>query len=115
MRSSLIIIALVVLLVVVGNPFQSEEEPARVTYAGPTPVGLKFTVAAGVLSGFFGEENIKLVQTEAPINPGSSGAPLLDRAGRGVGANTLVTTQAPGVDFSISISTAVQGFDLAAS
>ncbi len=82
-------------------------------YTVGNPIGLKFTVTAGVFSGFFEEEGIKLIQTDAPINPGNSGGPLVDKFGRVVGVNTLVATKAQGIGFSIPISTVVQEFGLA--
>ena len=47
-----------------------------------------------------------LVQTDAAINAGNSGGPLLDLAGRVVGINTAVIASAHGIGFAISIDTA---------
>jgi serine protease Do len=47
-----------------------------------------------------------LVQTDAAINAGNSGGPLLDLGGRVVGINTAVIASAHGIGFAISIDTA---------
>ena len=57
------------------------------------------------------ERNIKLlnlIQTDAPINPGSSGGPLVDVRGRVVGITTAVVQFAQGLGFAIPMSTAME-------
>ena len=46
-----------------------------------------------------------LLQTDAAINAGNSGGPLLDLSGRVVGINTAVIASAHGIGFAISIDT----------
>lgn len=79
------------------------------------PLGLGWTVTAGVVSALGRElqveRNIKLlnlIQTDAPINPGSSGGPLVDVRGRVVGITTAVVQFAQGLGFAIPMSTAME-------
>lgn len=46
------------------------------------PLGLENSVVAGVLSGRRALEEVEMLQVAIPIEPGNSGGPLLDRAGR---------------------------------
>jgi S1-C subfamily serine protease len=49
-----------------------------------------------------------MIQTDAPINPGSSGGPLVDSEGRVVGITTAVVQYAQGLGFAVPTSTALQ-------
>ena len=59
------------------------------------PLGLDFTVTAGIVSAKGRSPTITAVeafiQTDAPINPGNSGGPLTDLYGRVVGINTAIS------------------------
>lgn len=59
-------------------------------YTLGAPVGLELTLASGILSGRREEDGRRLVQTTAPISPGSSGGGLFDARGNLVGVTTLV-------------------------
>lgn len=65
-----------------------------------SPLGLQHTVSLGVVSAvgrqLEPESPMIYVQTDASINPGSSGGPLVDLRGRLVGINTLIASQAGG-------------------
>jgi serine protease Do len=59
-------------------------------YTLGSPSGLELTIADGILSGLREESGRRLIQTTAPISPGSSGGGLFDARGNLVGITTGV-------------------------
>src|SRR5208282_6088460 len=72
-------------------------------YALGAPKGLELTFTNGIVSSFRKSNAQFLIQTTAPIAPGSNGGPLFDRAGRVVGVTTSMISDAPGIYFSVGI------------
>ncbi len=77
------------------------------------PHGLSHSVTAGIISGLGralpgpGGQSIEdVIQTDAPLNPGNSGGPLLDVEGRVVGIATAIVPLAQGLCFAVPASTA---------
>jgi serine protease Do len=83
-------------------PFGDSDEVSagQLVLAFGSPLGLQNSVSLGVVSAVARqlepESPMIYIQTDASINPGSSGGPLVDVRGRLVGINTLIVTQAGG-------------------
>lgn len=75
-------------------------KPGQIVLAFGSPLGLQNSVSLGVISAVARqlepESPMIYIQTDASINPGSSGGPLVDLRGRLVGINTLIVSQSGG-------------------
>jgi serine protease Do len=77
------------------------------------PLGFERSVSLGVVSALFrslptnaGGLLEGLIQTDAAVNPGNSGGPLVDAEGRVVGITTAMIAYASGIGFAVPASTA---------
>jgi S1-C subfamily serine protease len=74
------------------------------------PSGLAYTVTSGVFSGYRNEGQNPMLQTDAPVNPGNSGGPLIRETGEVVGINTAVLRGTQGIGFAIPIEAVYEDF-----
>ncbi len=67
------------------------------------PLGLKHSVVEGIVSGRREIENKPMLQLAMPIEPGNSGGPLVDRAGRVLGVITLKSLVTSNLGFAVAV------------
>ena len=70
-------------------------------YSIGAPSGLSQTFADGLISGLHEEEGVTMIQTSAPISPGSSGGGLFDNRGNLIGITTSFVEEAQNLNFPI--------------
>ena len=93
-----------------GN--SDELQVGQIAIAIGNPYGFQNTVTAGVISAVgrslrsrTGRLIENVIQTDAALNPGSSGGPLVDSSGRVIGINTAIIQYAQGICFAIPVNT----------
>lgn len=92
-------------------------------FAFGSPFGFKFSMSEGIVSGLGRSPSgvigpagfTNLIQTDAAVNPGNSGGPLVDARGRVIGMNVAIATgrdtdgttegQSAGISFAIPMAT----------
>ena len=90
------------LAITIGNPFGQEFS---------TTTGIISAIGRSIRTGDSHFTLPKVIQTDAPMNPGNSGGPLLDRQGRVIGIDAQIITRSgsnTGIGFAIPINIAKQ-------
>jgi putative serine protease PepD len=79
-----------------------------------TPLGIGESVTSGIVSGFPTQEGQTSIQFSAPISPGNSGGPLVDRSGNviGVAEAKAVGGGAEGLSFAIPVDQVCSGLSI---
>ena len=81
-----------------------EVRQGQEVFAIGTPLGVfQNTVTRGIVSSLRQMDRVMVLQTDTALNPGNSGGPLIDRAGRVIGINTLSFRGSQGLNFAIAI------------
>jgi len=101
-----------------GLPFLTVDggtraRPGQLAIAIGSPLGFESTVSTGVVSALGrslrsrdGRLIDNVIQHTAPLNPGNSGGPLVDSAGRVLGVNTAMMSRTQAIGFAIPVATA---------
>jgi len=81
---------------------QTPSDGERVAVIG-SPLGFEGTLSEGIISAVRSDENqIEFIQISAPISPGSSGSPVVNRFGSVVGVATMVAVGGQSINFAVS-------------
>ena len=107
----------IVKIQVSGLPYMKLADSKNITigetvYAIGNPLGFEFqrTVTSGIVSGKNRSINLNgtymedLIQTDASINSGNSGGPLINKNGEVIGINTIKVESAEGIGFAIPVN-----------
>jgi S1-C subfamily serine protease len=91
----------------------SDVRRGEIAIAIGNPLGFEHTVTAGIVSALgrsmrasTGRLIPDVIQTDAPLNPGNSGGPLLNSRGEVIGVNTAIISGAQAICFAVAVDIA---------
>ncbi|HJV88752.1 MAG TPA: trypsin-like peptidase domain-containing protein [Holophagaceae bacterium] len=85
-----------------GSALQARAGQEAVAIGSPLGV-FQNSVTRGIVSGLRQMGPVVVLQTDAALNPGNSGGPLLDHAGAVIGINTASFRGAQGLNFAVAV------------
>jgi len=87
---------------ILGN--SDDVQPGEKVIAIGNPLGLQFSVSGGIVSAIHraGNNNLEAyIQTDAALNPGNSGGPLIDKQGKVIGINNFKIGGGENIGFAL--------------
>jgi len=99
----------------------NEVDIGEMAIAIGTPYGLENTATVGIISGLdrtlsssdisAGSNLDNMIQTDAALNPGNSGGPLLNSSGEVIGVNTAIESSSSNIGFAVPSNTVTMVLD----
>ncbi len=93
-------------MVTLGSTTEPElgEDVVALGYPSAAQLGDSVSLSKGIVSAFRTIEGISYIQTDASLNPGSSGGPLVNLRGEVIGMNTWKLREGEGINFAIALN-----------
>jgi hypothetical protein len=93
-------------VVTLGSTTEPElgEDVVALGYPSAAQLGASVSLSKGIVSAFRTISGIKYIQTDASLNPGSSGGPLVNLRGEVIGMNSWKLREGEGINFAIALN-----------
>jgi len=93
-------------VVTLGSTAEPElgEDVVALGYPSAAQLGASVSLSKGIVSAFRTINGIKYIQTDASLNPGSSGGPLVNLHGEVIGMNSWKLREGEGINFAIALN-----------
>ncbi len=79
------------------------EDVVALGFPSAAQLGDSVSLSKGIISAFRTIDGVKYIQTDASLNPGSSGGPLVNVRGEVIGMNSWKLTESEGISFAIAL------------